>query len=270
MKLDGSGGGALSVFPKRSLPGNGLKRLSDRFAEAARSCGDLPQLRVLLGDVTLELGFHFFALLDHSSLSTPAAGQLRIDNYPEDWARELVARGYALDDPVHLACRRTNAAFGWCELAGLIRLEQRHRHILGRSQFFGLGDGLTVPANVPGEPSASCSFAVRIGRELPARRFHCAELIGAHALCAARRLRPFAPIRPRPRLSRREVECVRLVALGKSDWEIARILGLSPHTARQYVKRARAAYDTVSRTQLVVYGLRDAWLTFDDAIPPDG
>jgi DNA-binding CsgD family transcriptional regulator len=65
-------------------------------------------------------------------------------------------------------------------------------------------------------------------------------------------------------------ECLRLVALGKSDWEIAHILGISPHTAHQYVKRARAAYDTVSRAQLVAYGLRDAWISFEDAIPPDG
>ena len=60
------------------------------------------------------------------------------------------------------------------------------------------------------------------------------------------------------------------MALGKTDWEIARILGLSEHTAHQYVKRARAAYDTVSRTQLVVYGLRDEWLKYEDAIPPTG
>jgi LuxR family quorum-sensing system transcriptional regulator CciR len=63
---------------------------------------------------------------------------------------------------------------------------------------------------------------------------------------------------------------LRLVALGKTDWEIAKILGLSLHTARQYVKSARAAYDTVSRTQLVAYGLRDAWISFEDAIPPNG
>jgi len=33
------------------------------------------------------------------------------------------------------------------------------------------------------------------------------------------------------------------------------------------VKRARAAYDSVSRSQLVVYALRDEWIGFDDAIP---
>lgn len=60
---------------------------------------------------------------------------------------------------------------------------------------------------------------------------------------------------------------MRLVALGKTDWEIALILGLSPETTHQYVKRARAAYDVVSRSQLVAYGLRDAWISFDEATP---
>ena len=250
-----------------------MRRLSDHFADAARSCPDLPHLGALLGDITRELGFFYFALLDHASLAgtgigaRAAAGLLRLDNYPEEWVEERVSRGDACEDPVHLASRRTNAGFGWGELGNLIRLERRHMKILERSRRFGLGSGLTVPANVPGEPSASCSFAVRAGSELPEARLHCAELIGAHALRAARRLRPIAP---RPHLSRRELQCLRLVALGKTDWEIARILGLSPHTARQYVKRARAAYDTVSRTQLVVYGLRDSWISFEDAIPPSG
>lgn len=247
-----------------------VRRLSDRFAEAAQSCRDLPQLSALVGDAATELGFRYFALLDHASLAAQGAGLVRIDNYPEAWVRELQKCGEAADDPVHLASRRSNMGFGWCELGSLIRLDRRHKGILARSRHFGLGAGFTVPANVPGEPSASCSFAVSAGSELPAARLHCAELVGAHALCAARRLRPLARRRRRPRLSRREIQCLRLVAMGKTDWEIATILGISVETAHQYVKRARAAYDTVSRTQLVVHGLRDAWISFEEAIPPDG
>jgi LuxR family quorum-sensing system transcriptional regulator CciR len=246
-----------------------VRRLADRFAESARTCADLPQLGALLGEAARELGFCYFALLDHASLGTSPAGLLRIDNYPDAWVAERVSRGDAADDPVHLASRRTNAGFSWRELGTLIRLERRHAHILAHSARFGLGSGFTIPANVPGEPAASCSFAVRAGEDVPATRLACAELIGAQALRAARRLRPPALL-ARPHLSRREVQCLRLLALGKTDWEIARILGLSEHTARQYVKRARAAYDAVSRAQLVVHGLRDAWIHFEDAIPPSG
>jgi LuxR family quorum-sensing system transcriptional regulator CciR len=133
-----------------------------------------------------------------------------------------------------------------------------------------MGPGFTVPANVPGEPSGSCSFAVGRGRSLPERRLQCAQLIGVHAFRAARRIYRVAEEVRVPKLSRRERQCLRLVAAGKTDWEIAQILGISIETVHQYVKRARAAYDVVSRAQLVACGLRDALVSFDEAIPPHG
>jgi LuxR family quorum-sensing system transcriptional regulator CciR len=245
-----------------------VRPIGDRFAEAAEASTDLVELGAALSDATLELGFHHFALLDHASLCT-GAGLVRIDNYPQAWASEIVEFGYAGDDPVHLASRRSAIGFSWRELGTLVRLDRRQKAILSRSRHHGLGEGFTVPANIQGEPSASCSFVVRRGFELPEARLNSAQLVGVHALRAARRLRP-AGVAARPRLSRREVECLRLVAQGKTDWEIARILGISTHTARQYLKRARAAYDAVSRSQLVVYALRDSWIAFEDAIPPFG
>ena len=82
-----------------------VRRLSDLFAESAQSCRDLPQLRVLLDDVTCELGFDYFALLDHSSLGGAGAGLLRIDNYPAEWVQELIACGYAADRRPQPLCR---------------------------------------------------------------------------------------------------------------------------------------------------------------------
>lgn len=247
-----------------------LGRLIDQFDEKARHCASVAELRQLLEDVALELGFDHFALLHHSSLARRSPRLIRIDTYPAGWEEELLARGFASDDPVHLASGRTNAGFAWDELGDLIPLSARHRAILVQSASFGIGPGYTVPANIPGEPAGSCSFAVRTGRTLPGKRLLCAEQIGAHAFRAARRLHDYPALGARAPLSRRQIQCLGLVAAGKTDWEIARILGLSAETVHHYVKAARAACDVVSRTQLVVRGLRDAWIGFDDAIPPDG
>jgi LuxR family quorum-sensing system transcriptional regulator CciR len=247
-----------------------LNRLIDQFDEKAALCSSDSELRRLVDDSARELGFDYFALLHHSSLRRPGPGLMRIDNYPSGWEEELRARAFIADDPVHLASARTNAGFAWDELGGLIPLNRRHREILAESARFGIGPGYTVPANVPGEPGGSCSFAVRSGRTLPHRRLLCAEQIGAHAFRAARRIHDYPALAAHPRLSRRQLECLQLLAAGKTDWEIARILGLAVETARHYVKSARAAYDVVSRTQLVVHGLRDSRISFDDAIPPDG
>jgi LuxR family transcriptional regulator, quorum-sensing system regulator CciR len=244
-----------------------MRRLVDRFGALAGSCTSLDQLRRALDSARAQLGFDYFALLHHSSLEHSDRRLVRIDNYPGDWVAELLGEGLVADDPVHLASRRANTGFTWSELGSLITLSRRHRSILSRSSRFGLGDGFTVPVNVPGEPSGSCSFAVRRGRSLPRRRLMCAELVGAHAFRAARRIQQLPRRRPRPHLSRRELQCLRLIALGKSDFEIALILGIAHETARHYVKRARAAYDVVSRSQLVVHALFDQWVGFEEVLP---
>jgi DNA-binding CsgD family transcriptional regulator len=245
-------------------------RLTDVFGEEASRCASAGDLRILLEEAAGELGFRYFALLHHRCVHSGSERFIRIDNYPAAWEEELLTRHDVSADPVHLASLRTNAGFGWDEIGGLLPLSSAQRRILERSGRFGLGPGFTIPANVPGEPSGSCSFAVARGRSLPVRKLMSAELIGVHAFRAARRIYGFAETGGIPHLSRRERQCLRLVAAGKTDWEIAAILDLSVETARQYVKRARAAYDVVSRAQLVACGLRDALVSFDEAIPPNG
>jgi LuxR family quorum-sensing system transcriptional regulator CciR len=230
----------------------------------------MSDLHALLSDASTELGFRYFALLHHASLRDLSRRYVRIDNYPKGWAAEFIGSALYRHDPVHRASRRASRAFEWSELGRLTVLGRREKAILERSRRFGLGEGMTVPVNVPGEPGGSCSFAVRRGTELPRQRLQCAELIGFHAFAAARRLLGARRQSSTPHLSRRELQCLRLAAAGKTDMEIALILGISGETARQYVKRARAAYDVVSRTQLVVLGLRDDLISFDEALDPRG
>lgn len=245
-----------------------MKRLADRFALAARECRSLAELHNLLDDTTRELGFSYFALIHHAAIAGPRPPLVRIHNYPDAWVARLEAETAVADDPVHLACRRAVGGFLWEGIESLTKLDRAQRERLEASQEFGLGEGFTVPINVPGEPAGSCSFAVRRDETLPSDRLLTAELIGIHAFQSARALVGDALRPPRPRLSPREQSCLKLVARGKSDWEISVILGISVETARQYVKRARAAYDVVSRTQLVVFGLRDDWLDYDEALTP--
>ena len=245
-------------------------RLIDQFEASAALCSNDRDLGGLLEDATRELGFDYFALLHHASLASPQPGFIRLDTYPAGWEAELARHGLIGVDPVHHASARTNIGFSWSELPELVPLGPREREVLDRSRRFDIGDGFTVPVNVPGEPAGSCSFAVRLGSELPVQRLLCAEQLGAHAFRTARRLHNYPACGRCPHLSRRERQCVRLLAAGKTDWEIAAILGISVETAHQYVKRARAAYDVVSRAQLVACGLRDAVVSFDEAIPPTG
>lgn len=57
-------------------------------------------------------------------------------------------------------------------------------------------------------------------------------------------------------VSKRELECLRLTAAGRTSDDIARILGLSVHTANQYLTSAGGKLDAVNRMQAVAKAIR--------------
>lgn len=241
-----------------------MRRLVDRFVGKAATSKSFSELDDAINEAAAELGFSYFALVHHRAADLKPGSSLRLDNYPLAWVEQRQKLLMQSEDPVHQASRRTNVAFAWKDIGSVVALNKRQRELLETSSKFGLGDGLTVPVNIPGEPAGSFSFAMRRGGKVTNQCVQSAHIVGAYAFDAARRLYGPTPGPERPHLSRREVECVSLVAMGKSDWEIAKILGISFETVRQYLKHARRTYGVVTRTQLVVAALRDDWISLDE------
>lgn len=245
--------------------------LIDAFDAVASACETLAQLKGQVEDAARDLGFDYVALLHHANPGQRGRGHVRIDNYPPAWKARLRGGALIARDPVHRACARTLTGFAWDAIGAFVALSRPVRDLFELSRAFGLGEGFTIPAHMPGEPSGSCSFVTRAGRALPRRSLLCAEQLGLHAFEAARRLSGLVGRDgPPPHFSRRELDALRLVAAGKTDWEIARILGLGHETVRQYVKQAREVYGVATRTQLVVHALRDGVIGFDEALRPPG
>jgi DNA-binding CsgD family transcriptional regulator len=67
-------------------------------------------------------------------------------------------------------------------------------------------------------------------------------------------------------LTDRKRECVIWAARGKSDWEIARILGISDQTVIEHLKHARERYGVGRRTLLAVHALFDGTIGFLDVL----
>lgn len=68
------------------------------------------------------------------------------------------------------------------------------------------------------------------------------------------KLRDFA--RTRPRLAPREIEVAAWSTTGKSDWQIAQILMVSPKTVNYHIEKAKRKFDVATRMQVVVIALR--------------
>src|SRR5690606_15927007 len=161
-----------------------------------------------------------------------------------------------------------SVGFSWSKLSSLIDLTPRDRRILDLAALRGIGDGFTIPAHVPGESNGSCSFATVAGRAISEEHLPLAQLAGAFAFEAARRIWQVREtgLAPPPRLTDRQRDCVVWAARGKSDWEIARILGLSHETVIEYLKRARERYGVTKRTMLVIHTLFDGTISFADVV----
>ena len=108
----------------------------------------------------------------------------------------------------------------------------------------GVGAGITTPVHIPGEPTGSCTFAAKAGDMFPGGNEIATQLIGAFAFQAPRELAgltqtfrsTYRPLTPRQRA------CLLWAMRSKSDWEIARILEISPSTVTQHIDMARARY----------------------------
>lgn len=226
-----------------------------------------PELTDALEQITKEMRFGFFALTHHTDIRQAPRPAIRLDNYPAEWVAYFDEQGLGPSDPVHRACHMTSVGFAWSQLPRMIPLTARDREILELASGNGLGDGFTVPAHVPGEANGSCSFAVPAGRSLPEEYLPLVQIVGAFAFEAARKLWRVrsAPAAGRP-LTDRQRDCVVWAARGKSDWEIARILGISHQTVIQHLKQARERYGVSKRTMLAVSALFDGTISFADAL----
>src|SRR5690606_32909918 len=70
---------------------------------------------------------------------------------------------------------------------------------------------------------------------------------------------------PAPAISRRELQCLKLTAEGLTSEEIALRLGLSVHTANQYLANATEKLDAANRVHAVATALRAGLI---DCVPP--
>lgn len=178
-------------------------------------------------------------------------------NYPDEWVRHYLARGYMEVDAVALEAARSPLPFHW--QAALARPEHgaaAHR-VFAEAAEFAIRDGFTVPIH-----SSSGLSIISLAIDDPAlftakgtARRHALHLLALHFHLACDRALAEAPTPPAPALTPREREVLVWAAKGKTGWEIAQILHLSERTVTYHVENARTKLGAASRAQAVVAAL---------------
>ncbi|HVV29191.1 MAG TPA: helix-turn-helix transcriptional regulator [Rhizomicrobium sp.] len=229
------------------------------FTRAARRARDLAGLRTILCEAVRTLGFH------HLLLQGPA-GEAWLSDMPAGWnAIAATASGAVL-----AAASQSLAPFLWCEIPRLTGPAPDQHDFLAAAHAAGVGAAVTVPVHRPctageagsyGVFAGCCTFLTGNGTPLPLGSLAAAHYVGALAFDVAESLhlnRPPARRTEGPQLTPRQRDCVVLVARGKSDWEIGRLLGISECTVHKHVEDAKRRFGVSTRIQLVVQALFDA------------
>src|SRR3546814_2491384 len=124
------------------------------------------------------MGCAWFALSLHLDfLAAPDEG-VRVHNYAEEWAYWFDQNRLGPSDPVHRASQRSRAGFLWHDMRRYDAPRPGDETILAEAERHGIGDGLTVPAHIPGDAHGSVSFAWRPGCAAEPDALQFARMIG--------------------------------------------------------------------------------------------
>ena len=171
----------------------------------------------------------------------------------------------ALTSPLTTACRYESEPF-WCNKDGVhTRGQNPLLEELDLDDFFRRAmteAAIAVPVHLPFGQIGVVSFSPeKPGRTDLSAEFEAhADVLELHArkfICGyVKVMNRQRSIQPDVRLSKREVECLRWAAAGKTDAEIGRILTISPRTTRFHIENAKKKLGVATRIQAVTEALR--------------
>jgi len=157
-----------------------------------------------------------------------------------------------IQDPLARHARRTKKPFRWSDIYRIC--DDAGKAVLDEAREFDLADGLVIPvANYDSVPGA-----VSIGTD--SFEIGTPEIDLLHLVCQTtyshiERLLGVCPFQIKAHLTPREREVLTMAAAGKTNPDIAIILGLSEYTVRDYFSAISKKLESTTRTHSVAIAL---------------
>jgi DNA-binding CsgD family transcriptional regulator len=231
------------------------------FIECANRTRSLPTLFDLLVSCASQEGFTevaYGALTYTEPVRLPDYQPPAIAvNFPASWCDRYFERKYYEIDPVVRRAPTLLRPFLWDQLADQCQLQPGEQLVLNESREAGLKHGVSVPLFGPLGRVSVVSFASRSDDAEPLHRMcHLNALAWQFHIAFTAIARPAENSQGKVDLSKRERDCLRWTAEGKSSWDIGMILNISENTVNFHIKNAMRKLGTTSRTVAVVKAIR--------------
>jgi LuxR family quorum-sensing transcriptional regulator LasR len=209
------------------------------------------QLVESLNDVTKLLQFDYYNNTGDFALDRHKSIRKNFSSLPVAWNKNYADCKYDQVDPIlqHAHTHLTPAV--WSNVCNT----SKQQDFLNDARHHGIGNGVSFPIHARNGDTAMLSFANHVERhdtdEVITRSLPEGSLAATFVHDAMRRIVDkerkvlLAP------LTRRELECLYWIAIGKSNWEISKILGVSEHGVVYYVRKLMFKFGVNSRHQAV-------------------
>ena len=202
-----------------------------------------------LDHVCDRLGFDYAAYAGINPLDRSVHGYV---NYPEAWRRHYRDTGLHRIDPTLSIASRSIAPVDWRRAHG----HANFRRVFFDAHDFGIGElGLTIPVRGPygdvGMLSVTCDCTAHEWEGLMRHAVGELQSMAVHLHDAAMHSDALSHILRRPMLSRREIEILQWVAAGKSQQDVADILGIAQRTVEVHLASARDKLGALNTPQAV-------------------
>lgn len=212
-----------------------------------------PQAEVRFGafldDACDRLGFDYAAYVGTNPIDGSVHAYV---NYPEAWKSHYRDAGFHLIDPALSMASRSIAPVDWRRVQG----HPNFRRVFRDAHDFGIGKlGVTIPVRGPygdiGMLSVTRDCDVHEWERLSRQAIGGLQSVAVHLHDAAMRSDALSHILRRPMLSRRETEILQWVAAGKTQQDVADILGIAQRTVEVHLASGRDKLAALNTTHAV-------------------
>lgn len=229
------------------------------FAQAADGIGSVEQLNARLAAALKPLGI---TTLSANLISMPGgrfSPRILFGERWRHWSDHYVRSALHQEDPAVRMLREQVRPFTWGEALARYRSSGAERVMDACRDHTGCGEGFVVPVRDTDGVLLSAAFSGP-DLELDPETRQALHLAGYYYVVRGREILQGVELDPHCLLTPRQAECLRWVHAGKTDDEIAVLLGVSTNTVHNHVEAAKRALNTSKRSRAAFEAWRRGWL----------
>jgi LuxR family transcriptional regulator, quorum-sensing system regulator BjaR1 len=231
--------------------------------ELLRHCNSFEEVKTVYGKACQLFGLSAFIICDIPPGVPPGEREVYTSGWNENWLTRYVERNYSSYDPIPNHVNTTVNPYYWQDAERHSIRGPKSKIVMNEARSdFGMVDGYCVPIHGLKGISGVVSVATEMKKwQLSEKEEAALHMISIYAYEAVRKIRGGGNTSGGgPKISRRELECIRWLAEGKTTWEIGTILGIAEDTVGKYIKSASRKFGTSTRAHLVARAHRFNYL----------